>query len=88
MYKKAEYKEIDIKGHTFLFLTSENAIFEIEPKIKEILDLFDSSGEFNKKEISKRIEDEEITDSLINRRVFVPAEVDSRNTQAVCADIL
>ncbi len=64
-------------------MTSENTIFEIGTEVEEILDRFDSSGEFEKNEILGRIDDEAMADVLINRCIFI--NTDNDNNKPHCA---
>lgn len=74
-FRVAENRVLDVDGHSFLFLVRENAIFEVAPEMKILLDRCSSNGDLSRDEILARIgrspEDSVKTfNGLVRRRVI------------------
>jgi uncharacterized protein len=93
MYKLSAHKLFNVSGHTFLFLPSASAIFQLEPEFEKFITLFDAAEHLTKKEIIKRVKAanienyEEAADSLIKRQIFISAETKGKNEQIIYNNI-
>jgi uncharacterized protein len=88
IYKIADHKIFNVKDHIFLFLAYESAIFELEPKVEKIINLF-NEAQLNKEEIVEKIKVsgidnyEELADTLIRQRLFIPSDAYEKYTNKI-----
>jgi uncharacterized protein len=74
-FRIAENRLFDVDGRSFLFLVRENAIFEVAPKMKTLLDWRSSNGDLSRDELLARIgrspeDNVETFEGLVRRRVI------------------
>jgi uncharacterized protein len=82
-FQMAENRVFTVEGRDFLFIVKENAIFELDSGTKRLLDKYPGSEEFTKDSVFGLFDgscDEncELFDGLLNRRIIVSNEDDTR----------
>jgi hypothetical protein len=55
-FRIAEHRGFQVEGHEFLFLTGENALFEVDAPLREDLDRWARRGAFGKEEFLASME--------------------------------
>ncbi len=96
-YKVSQNRVFTIKNHSFLFLTGENAIFEIEPETSAMLNQLSGKTNLGKKDIMAQLSfpDEEPDEQkdqyfqeLLTRKIFLPTLEQEFNDKRVHTDTI